>query len=82
MKFPVADRAVSSAMFKGSLLGMAAALLLSGTAACPVSGDAVRIGVLTDMNGNLSAAVRQGIGGRRDQMAVDDFGGQVLGQEN
>ena len=80
MKFPVADRAVSSAMFKGSLLGLTAALLLSGTALAQLSGDAVRIGVLTDMNGNLSALSGKG-SVVAAQMAVDDFGGQVLGKK-
>jgi branched-chain amino acid transport system substrate-binding protein len=80
MTSPVARRAVVSAMIKGSLLGLTTAMLLSGAALAQLSGDAVRIGVLTDMNGNLSALSGKG-SVVAAQMAADDFGGQVLGKK-
>ena len=63
-------------------LPVAAALtaaLLSGAAAAQVSDDVVKIGVLTDMNGPASAPTGQG-SVTAAQMAVDDFGGKVLGK--
>jgi branched-chain amino acid transport system substrate-binding protein len=80
MQTPAELRRFSTATIKGSLLGLAAALLLSGGALAQLSGDAVRIGVLTDMNGNLSALSGKG-SVVAAQMAVDDFGGQVLGKK-
>src|ERR1700759_4110662 len=61
-------------------LGTLAALLLSSTAAlAQVSDDVVKIGVLTDMNGPASAPTGQG-SVTAAQMAIDDFGGTVLGK--
>ncbi|MDH6262956.1 ABC transporter substrate-binding protein [Bradyrhizobium sp. BR13661] len=56
-----------------------AAVLLSGTASAQVSDDVVKIGVLTDMNGPASAPTGQG-SVTAAQMAIDDFGGTVLGK--
>ncbi len=56
-----------------------AAALLSGTASAQVSDDVVKIGVLTDMNGPASAPTGQG-SVTAAQMAIDDFGGTVLGK--
>jgi branched-chain amino acid transport system substrate-binding protein len=53
---------------------------LSSTAAlAQVSDDVVKIGVLTDMNGPASTPTGQG-SVTAAQMAVDDFGGTVLGK--
>ncbi len=63
-----------------SMLGAIAAALLASTAArAQVSDDAVKIGVLTDMNGPASSPTGQG-SVTAAQMAVDDFGGKVLGK--
>jgi branched-chain amino acid transport system substrate-binding protein len=56
-----------------------AAALLSGGAMAQVSDDVVKIGVLTDMNGPASAPTGQG-SVTAAQMAIDDFGGTVLGK--
>jgi branched-chain amino acid transport system substrate-binding protein len=57
----------------------AAALTAAGAAQAQVSGNAVKIGVLTDMAGAYAA-----VGGPgaiiAAQMAVEDFGGKVLGK--
>jgi branched-chain amino acid transport system substrate-binding protein len=58
---------------------LTAALLASGSASAQVSDDVVKIGVLTDMNGPASAPTGQG-SVTSAQMAVDDFGGTVLGK--
>src|ERR1700761_6010517 len=55
----------------------AAAMLTSTLAYAQVSDDAVKIGVLTDMNGPASTPTGQG-SVTAAQMAVDDFGGKVL----
>jgi branched-chain amino acid transport system substrate-binding protein len=57
----------------------AAALLASAAATAQVSDDVVKIGVLTDMNGPASTPTGQGSVAAA-QMAVDDFGGKVLGK--
>jgi branched-chain amino acid transport system substrate-binding protein len=63
-----------------SMLGAIAAALLASTAArAQVSDDVVKIGVLTDMNGPASTPTGQG-SVTAAQMAVDDFGGKVLGK--
>ena len=56
-----------------------AALLASSAARAQISDDVVRIGVLTDMNGPASTPTGQG-SVTAAQMAVDDFGGKVLGK--
>jgi branched-chain amino acid transport system substrate-binding protein len=57
-----------------------AALLLSSTgASAQLSDDQVKIGVLTDMSGPASTPTGQG-SVTAAQMAVDDFGGKVLGK--
>ncbi|MGY4472421.1 branched-chain amino acid transport system substrate-binding protein [Bradyrhizobium sp. LB9.1b] len=56
-----------------------AATLLPGAAMAQVSDDIVKIGVLTDMNGPASAPTGQG-SVTAAQMAIDDFGGTVLGK--
>ncbi len=64
-----------------AMLGMA---LAAATAASPaawaqLSDDTVKIGVLTDMNGPASSATGAG-SVTAAQMAVEDFGGKVLGK--
>ncbi|MGC2320564.1 MAG: ABC transporter substrate-binding protein [Bradyrhizobium sp.] len=68
---------VRSINLRASLLGMAASLLLGTAASTQVSNDAVRIGVLTDMNGNLASLSGKG-SVVAATMAVEDFGGKVL----
>lgn len=58
---------------------MTAALLSSSIARAQVSDDVVKLGVLTDMNGPASTPTGQG-SVTAAQMAVDDFGGTVLGK--
>jgi branched-chain amino acid transport system substrate-binding protein len=60
-------------------LALAAALVAATPASAQISDDVVKIGVLTDMNGPSSAADGQG-SVTAAQMAVDDFGGNVLGK--
>src|SRR5260221_11678109 len=57
----------------------AAAVLSSPSALAQISDDVVKIGVLTDMNGPASTPTGQGSVSAA-QMAVDDFGGKVLGK--
>src|SRR3954471_7973560 len=63
-------------------LGLAAlgAGLLSGAALAQISDDIVKIGVLTDMVGPASAPTGSG-SVTAAQMAVEDFGGTVLGKK-
>jgi branched-chain amino acid transport system substrate-binding protein len=56
-----------------------AALLASPAALAQISDDVVKIGVLTDMNGPASTPTGQG-SVTAAQMAVEDFGGKVLGK--
>src|SRR5438477_8483477 len=63
-----------------SMLGtLAAAMLASTVAHAQISDDVVKIGVLTDMNGPASTPTGQG-SVTAAQMAVEDFGGKVLGK--
>src|SRR5215218_3639113 len=63
-----------------SLLAAFAIAVSSGPAAlAQVSDDVVKIGVLTDMNGPASTPTGQG-SVTAAQIAVDDFGGKVLGK--
>ena len=63
-----------------AMLGTFAAAMLASTAAfAQISDDVVKIGVLTDMNGPASTPTGQG-SVTAAQMAVDDFGGKVLGK--
>ena len=63
-----------------SRLGILAAAMLASTAAlAQISDDVVKIGVLTDMNGPASTPTGQG-SVTAAQMAIDDFGGKVLGK--
>lgn len=60
---------------------MAAAALAAGSAhAASVSGDVVKIGVLTDMSGLYSSVAGPG-GVIATEMAIEDFGGTVLGKK-
>jgi branched-chain amino acid transport system substrate-binding protein len=52
---------------------------LSGAAQAQISNDMVKIGVLTDLSGPSATATGQG-SVTAAQMAVDDFGGKVLGK--
>src|ERR1700751_194050 len=62
-----------------TLATLAAAMLASTSAPAQISDDVVKIGVLTDMNGPASTPTGQG-SVTAAQMAVDDFGGKVLGK--
>jgi branched-chain amino acid transport system substrate-binding protein len=63
-----------------AVLGAFAALLLWSPAAhAQISDDVVKIGVLTDMNGPASSPTGKG-SVTAAQMAVEDFGGTVLGK--
>src|SRR6195952_5168119 len=64
---------------KISMLAAVAAALSSSPSPAQVSDDVVKIGVLTDMNGPASTPTGQG-SVTAAQMAVDDFGGKVLGK--
>jgi branched-chain amino acid transport system substrate-binding protein len=55
------------------------AQLLASAASAQISEDVVKIGVLTDMNGPASTPTGQG-SVTAAQMAVEDFGGTVLGK--
>jgi len=61
------------------LAALAAVLLPLSDALAQLSDDVVKIGVLTDMNGPASTPTGQG-SVTAAQMAVDDFGGKVLGK--
>jgi branched-chain amino acid transport system substrate-binding protein len=64
---------------KLSVLAALAATALVSPAFAQVSDNVVKIGVLTDMNGPASTPTGQG-SVTAAQMAVDDFGGKVLGK--
>ena len=71
-------------MFKKKLLASINILAMSSTLAVPtayaqVSNNAVRIGVLTDMSGQFSHESGEG-SVTAIKMAVEDFGGKVLGR--
>ena len=61
------------------MLAAFAAAALSQAALAQISDDVVKIGVLTDMNGPASTPTGQG-SVTAAQMAIDDFGGKVLGK--
>ena len=61
------------------LAALVLAILASTAALAQVSDDVVKIGVLTDMSGPGSTPTGQG-SVTAAQMAVDDFGGKVLGK--
>src|SRR5580692_9648646 len=60
-------------------IAIAAAMMSSPPALAQISDDTVKIGVLTDMSGPASTPTGQG-SVTAAQMAVDDFGGTVLGK--
>ncbi len=62
-----------------ALAALVAALLSSSASHAQISDDIVKIGVLTDMSGPASTPSGQG-SVTAAQMAVDDFGGKVLGK--
>ena len=62
-----------------ALAGLTAALFAPGSAGAQISDDMVKIGVLTDISGPASTPTGQG-SITAAQMAVDDFGGTVLGK--
>jgi len=68
-----------SARTRVVLAAFAAAMLASPAALAQISDDVVKIGVLTDMNGPASTPTGRG-SVTAAQMAVDDFGGSVLGK--
>lgn len=57
-----------------------ATLTLAGTAYAQVSGDIVKIGILTDLSGVYSDGSGKG-NIYAAQLAIDDFGGKVLGKK-
>src|SRR4051794_27485380 len=61
------------------LAALASAMLSVPAALAQVSDDVIKIGVLTDMNGPASTPTGQG-SVTAAQMAVEDFGGKVLGK--
>src|SRR5665213_1193855 len=61
------------------LAAFAATVLAAPAALAQISDDVVKIGVLTDMNGPASTPTGQG-SVTAAQMAVEDFGGKVLGK--
>src|ERR1044071_4784477 len=80
----VVDRARLVAFRSGgsSCVGSFLATLLvfsAGAAHAQVSDDVVKIGVLTDLSGPAATATGPG-SVTAAQMAVEDFGGQVLGK--
>src|SRR6516225_7672162 len=68
---------VASKIF--TFAAFAAAMLATSVARAQISDDVVKIGVLTDMNGPASTPTGQG-SVTAAQMAIDDFGGTVLGK--
>ena len=68
-----------SARSRFVLAAFTCAMLASPGAHAQISDDVVKIGVLTDMNGPASTPTGQG-SVTAAQMAVDDFGGTVLGK--
>src|SRR5947209_19700001 len=62
-----------------SIVGTLAAAMLASTAHAQISDDVVKIGVVTDMTGPASTPTGQG-SVTSAQMAIDDFGGTVLGK--
>ncbi len=60
-------------------IALATAMAASPAAWAQISDDTVKIGVLTDMNGPASTATGAG-SVTAAQMAVEDFGGKVLGK--
>lgn len=67
--------------FKRTCIQLAMSVtLLTGLAAHAADNDAVKVGVLTDLSGFLAQALGPGsVDGAR--MAIEDFGGQVLGKK-
>jgi branched-chain amino acid transport system substrate-binding protein len=61
------------------IAALAFALAVPGIASAQVSDDVVKIGVLTDLSGPASTPTGQG-SVTAAQMAVEDFGGKVLGK--
>ena len=76
---PKGDTALIAAQKIFVLAAFAAALASAPAARAQISDDVVKIGVLTDMNGPASTPTGQG-SVTAAQMAVDDFGGTVLGK--
>jgi branched-chain amino acid transport system substrate-binding protein len=72
------EERLMSARLVAVLAALATALLVS-PALAQISDDVVKIGVLTDMNGPASTPTGQG-SVTAAQMAVDDFGGTVVGK--
>lgn len=66
-------------MFSRLISGLGALALMTTAASAQLSDDVVKIGVLTDMNGPASTPSGQG-SVTAAQMAVEDFGGSVLGK--
>jgi branched-chain amino acid transport system substrate-binding protein len=68
-----------SRLIRCACFAVAACTLLAGAAKAQISNDTVKIGVLTDFESNYSD-----VGGKGSliaaRMAVDQFGGKVLGK--
>lgn len=68
---------------KGSIIALAVAALCAATGmaqAQTVSGDVVKVGALLDLNGPFADITGPGTAAAI-QMAIDDFGGKVLGKK-
>src|SRR5579885_3209624 len=63
----------------GVISTFAAAMFVCASASAQISGDVVKIGVLTDLSGPASDATGQG-SVTAAEMAVADFGGKVAGK--
>jgi branched-chain amino acid transport system substrate-binding protein len=70
---------IRSSRSAAALVAFAAAILVGPPALAQISDDVVKIGVLTDMAGPAATATGQG-SVTAVQMAVEDFGGNVLGK--
>ena len=75
----MASSPVPTTRWAAPALALAAAMVAPLPVSAQISDDVVKIGVLTDMNGPSSSADGPG-SVTAAQMAVDDFGGKVLGK--
>ncbi|MEA3026596.1 MAG: branched-chain amino acid transport system substrate-binding protein, partial [Alphaproteobacteria bacterium] len=78
-KIALAGEDVMRNGIRSALLGSGLIALWISCASAQVSDDVVKIGVLTDLSGPASTPTGQG-SVTAAQMAVDDFGGKVLGK--
>ena len=60
-------------------IGLLAVILSASSAQAEIKGDAIRIGVLTDMNGVFATAMGAG-SVEAARMAAEEFGGKINGK--